>query len=298
MKLPVKSREVQNFAMDSRRWNDFRFRDGDIVIATWARSGTTWLQQIVGQLLLGPSPALRIDEVSPWMESRHVPKGMTLLRLENQMHRRFVKTHLPLEALPYSPKAKYIFVGRDGRDAIFSMYAFHSNQTEVAYRLANAPPGLVGPRFAPPVDTFGEYFDDWLHRDGYPWWPFWSNIRSWWSFRHLPNILFVHFNDLKADLAGVIRDIASYLEIEPSASFDDIVKLCTFQAMTRNSSSAYSPAIHHLYTNGISSFIRKGEGGEWLGVLTPEQISAYENFALRELPIDCARWLEHGRSGS
>lgn len=42
--LPVKTREMHNHHMDSTIWNDFSFRDDDIVIATYAKSGTTWMQ--------------------------------------------------------------------------------------------------------------------------------------------------------------------------------------------------------------------------------------------------------------
>ena len=49
--LPVKTRELHSNHFDSTIWNDFQFRDDDIVIATYAKSGTTWVQQIVSQLL-------------------------------------------------------------------------------------------------------------------------------------------------------------------------------------------------------------------------------------------------------
>lgn len=47
---PRKTREMHNHHFDSTIWNDFGFRDDDIVIATYAKSGTTWMQQIVSQL--------------------------------------------------------------------------------------------------------------------------------------------------------------------------------------------------------------------------------------------------------
>ncbi len=33
------------------------------------------------------------------------------------------KTHLPVDALVFSPEAKYLYIGRDGRDVIWSMCA-------------------------------------------------------------------------------------------------------------------------------------------------------------------------------
>ena len=55
---PRKTRELHNHHMDSTVWNDFKFRDDDVIVATYGKSGTTWAQQIVGQIMLGPDPAL------------------------------------------------------------------------------------------------------------------------------------------------------------------------------------------------------------------------------------------------
>ena len=62
---PKKTRELHNHHFDSTIWNDFRFRDDDIIIATYAKSGTTWMQQIIAQLLFGPDPDLAVAEMSP-----------------------------------------------------------------------------------------------------------------------------------------------------------------------------------------------------------------------------------------
>src|SRR5215470_7515095 len=130
MTLPRKTREMQTPFFDSTKWNDFPFRDDDIVIATFAKTGTTWMQQIVGQMLLGPDPDRCVLEASPWVDFPALSKDETLAVLEAQTHRRFLKTHLPLDALVFSPKAKYLYIGRDGRDVLWSMHNHFVNMTD------------------------------------------------------------------------------------------------------------------------------------------------------------------------
>src|SRR5215207_9753214 len=92
---PKKTRELHSHHFDSTIWNDFTFRDDDIVIATYAKSGTTWMQQIIGQMLFGPDPELAVAELSPWLDLRVPPKAVKLPVVEAQTRRRFLKTHLP-----------------------------------------------------------------------------------------------------------------------------------------------------------------------------------------------------------
>ena len=149
--LPRKQRELHNHHFDSTIWNDFQFRDDDIIIATYAKSGTTWMQQIVGQLLFNGNPDIGVAEMSPWLDLRIPPKEVKLPLVEAQTHRRFIKTHLPVDALVLSPKAKYIYIGRDGRDVIWSMYNHHANANQGWYDALNLTPGLVGPTIDRPL---------------------------------------------------------------------------------------------------------------------------------------------------
>ena len=74
--LPIKTREMHNHHFDSTIWNDFEFRNDDIIISTYAKAGATWAQQIVAQLLFGGDPNLEVAEMSPWMDLRLPPKGI------------------------------------------------------------------------------------------------------------------------------------------------------------------------------------------------------------------------------
>src|SRR5205823_8797982 len=107
----------------------------------------------------------------------------------------------------FSPKAKYLYIGRDGRDVAWSLYNHHINANAAWYEAINDTPCRVGPPIDPPGMPVEDYFTRWLDNDGYPFWAFWENIRSWWAIRDLANVKLLHFADLKADLAGNIRAI-------------------------------------------------------------------------------------------
>lgn len=291
---PKKSREIHSNHFDSTVWNDFAFRDDDIIISTYAKSGTTWVQQILGQLIFNGQAGLPVAEMSPWLDLRVPPKEVKLEALERQTHRRFIKTHLSVDALVYSPKAKYLYIGRDGRDVVWSLYNHHLNANQLWYEALNDTPGLVGPAIQKPVDSILQYFNEWLAQDGYPFWSFWENIRSWWAIRDLPNLHFVHFGNLKKDMPGEIRKIAAFLDISiDEAKWAQILEHCSFDYMKANAAASV-PLGGAFWEGGATTFVHKGVNGRWQGMLSPAVSAAYEARARRELGEACADWLLTG----
>jgi len=291
---PRKTREIQNAITDSTRWNGFKFRDGDIVVATYAKTGTTWTQQIVGQLIFQGAEN-SVFEASPWVDMRIFPLDEIMQMLDAQTHRRFMKTHLPLDALVFSPQAKYIYVARDGRDTAWSLYNHHAGFTDQAYEMINNTPGRVGPPMERPGDDIVEYFREWLDGRGLPMGAsFWEHIQGWWDARHLPNVLLVHFNNLKADMPGEMRRIAAFLGIEiDEARWPDMVEHCTFDYMKRTASS-HSPMLDGMFNGGGQTFFNKGTNGRWRDVLPAADVQKYERIASENLTPDCARWVATG----
>jgi len=295
---PKKTREIQTAICDSTRWNGFKFRDDDIVVATYAKTGTTWTQQIVGQLIFHGAEGALFD-TSPWLDFRPFPLAQVMEGLEKQQHRRFVKTHLPLDALVFSPQAKYLYVGRDGRDTLWSLYNHHAGFTDQAYAMINNTPGRVGPPLQRPIGDIVQYFHEWLKGGGLPLGStFWEHVQGWWTARHLPNVLLVHFNNLKADLPGEMRRIARFLEIEiDEAQWPAMVDHCAFDYM-RKTASEHSPILDMVFQGGGNTFFNKGTNGRWRDVLTAADLQKYDQVVRDNLTPECARWMATGELAS
>lgn len=290
--VPVKTRDIHNHHFDSTMWDDIVFRDDDIVIATYAKSGTTWMQQIIGQLVFDGAEGIVTGVLSPWVDLRVPPRQVKLPEIEAQTHRRFLKTHLPVDALVFSPKAKYIYIGRDPRDVLWSLFNHHSTANQLWYDALNRTPGRVGPEIGPPDEDPVTYFRNWLANDGAPFWSFWENARSWWDIRTLPNVLFVHFADLKADMAGEIRRIAAFLDIEPS-NWQAVLDHCTFDYMRAHAEDCV-PLGGAFWEGGAQTFLHRGTNGRWQGVLPEADSAALLARMQAELEPECAAWMTAG----
>lgn len=292
---PVKARELHSHHFDSTIWNDLKFRDDDIIIATYGKAGTSWTQQMIAQMMFGGDPELAVAEMSPWLDLRVPPKQVKLPEVEAQTHRRFMKTHLPVDALVFSPQAKYIYIGRDARDVVWSLYNHHANANDVWYDALNNTPGRVGPPIERPPEDIRQYWQDWMDKDGFPFWSFWENVRSWWAIRDLPNVKMIHFADLKRDMPGEMRKIAAFLDIDiDEARWDTIVEYCTFDWMKANATKSV-PLGGAFWDAGAEVFINKGVNGRWKDTLTAEDNARYDAMARSELGDACAQWLQTGQ---
>lgn len=285
---PVKTREVAVPPFtDSARWNDFEFRDDDVVIATYAKCGTTLTQQIVAQLILDGDPSVFGMAQSPWIET--IPLGPVPDMIEvakAQTHRRFLKTHLALDTLVYSPRAKYITVGRDPRDVIWS---FHNHL--IGFRAEIKDMRVKSGEPATPTDI-RQYYNDFLDGPGQQQ-PFWSHMQGWWDARALPNLLTLHYGDLIADMPGQLRRIAAFLDIPiDEAKLASMVANCSIAHMRHV--AADSGQLNHGFEKGAETFINKGTNGRWREVLSQAEIDKCDQIAARELTPDCAKWLLRG----
>lgn len=292
--IPHKIREVHNHHFDSTVWNDFVYRDSDIVIGSYAKSGTTWLQQIIGQLVFKGSEKVNVSQISPWLDFRGVPKDVKLNIINGQKHRRFIKTHLPLDALPYNQNVRYIYIARDGRDVAMSMFNHHYTATDEWYNLLNNTPGLVGAPIPRIDNNPRKFFLDWLYRDGYPWWSYWDNVESWWNYRDCENILIVHYNDLLFDLPGQVQRLSDFIgESLDADQLQNLLRHSSF-AFMKSHANEIAPFGGIFWHEKGDDFIFKGTNGRWKGVLTDADSHMYESIASEILGNECANWLFYG----
>jgi len=293
----------QNHHLDTTRWNGFKPRANDIVISTSYKAGTTLMQTIVVNLLFPngdlPGPAAAI---TPWLDFRLAPLEATTAMLETQTHRRCIKTHLPLDGLPFFDEIKYIVVSRDPRDVFMSLVNHYGEHTPEFFENLNAIPGRVGAPFPVYDGDIHKLWRNWITRgwfewesDGYPYWSHLHHAKTWWEFRHLPNVRLVHYNDLRRDLEGEMRAIAKWLGIEvPEDRWPAVVDACRFETVKRNPEKVMSETANLTWKNGAQTFIYKGTNGRWRDVLSADELKLYDEAMRRTLAPDCARWLEEG----
>ncbi|MCH2663380.1 sulfotransferase domain-containing protein [bacterium] len=291
--LPQRKKFFENVRIDSSRWDHYVPREGDVVVATYAKNGTTWMEQIVLHLIHGGSTEVTIHEVGFWIDrkSRRDSKDRVDLTVEEmvaemqqQTHRRQFKTHLPLDHLPFQKEARYIVVGRPNRDVWLSWHNHYRNWLQQDH-LPEEPHAFwadwIEGRVAP--------HSDWGEKDGVH--PHFDFYQQWWDYRHLDNVLLVHFDDLLTDLDGEVARIARYLSIDVSESeIGAIVKATSFDHMKANADQLLPGA------NRAGVFLNEGRNGRWRDVLTESDLELYRIARKRAMAnsIDeaCLEWLE------
>jgi aryl sulfotransferase len=297
--LPQTKHIMQTPQFDSTRWQYYTPRNDDIIISTSPKSGTTWMQTLIMHLIFADLQYRPIDDFSPWLDHHSRTTEQVIGLIEAQTHRRCIKTHLPLDALPYHPQVRYVVVGRDARDVFMALFYFYRNFTQAYIEELDA--NSNGQGFPKCPDDPREFWRDWMTRGAFPWmsegYPRVGTLyhmQSWWDYKHLPNIHFVHYNDLLARTEDEIRRVAAFLGIEVSAGFVRQIRESTHIDNMRAKSDMLKPAATQ-YQDGSQVFFHKGTNGRWRDVLTDDDLKLYTAAAARVLTADCVRWLETGR---
>ena len=287
-------RRYQSHDEDSARWVGFPYRDDDIVISTRSKTGTTWVQMICA-LLIFQQPRLPapIAQLSPWLDHLIASRDQVFAQLAAQQHRRFIKTHTPLDGIPLDPRVTYLITARHPLDVAVSLYHHSGNIDRARLRQLIGRPEPAPP--PPPPPPLHDWLLGWIADDhdpaerldslpGLMW-----HLSDAWARRGQPNILLVHYDNLSADLAGQMRWLADRLGITvPGHVWPALVRAATFESMSGDADRNV-PTAGLLKSN--AAFFRRGRSGAGHEVLSAAEIAAYQGRAARLAPPGLLSWL-------
>ena len=169
---------------------DVALRFTDVVITPYAKCGTTWLQQIVHTLRTrGDMDFDDISRVVPWIE---ISPGLGIdLNAAQKAEPRAFKSHLDADAIPKG--GRYINAIRNPGDALISMHKF-----------------MEGWFLEPGAVSLEKMAKERFIKSG----SYWKHLLSWWRRKQDPDVLFLVYEQMTADLPGTIRKVADFIDIE------------------------------------------------------------------------------------
>jgi hypothetical protein len=293
---------------DSARWERFQFRDDDVVISTPSKCGTTWMQHIVGMLILDrPVIGVPISTVSPWLDMLIRTDQEVFDLLDAQQHRRWIKTHTPLDGVPAHPTVTYIAVVRHPLDVALSDCDHHANQDhararELRVAAAGTPDPSVARNWSVPDDP-ADYLRWFIENDlpGTGSGPngladFCQQAGTYWVRKDEPNVHLFHYRDLWDDLDGEVRRVGSALGVSVGERrWSEFVQAATLASMKSRAVDT-APDAHLAIWIDPQDFFRSGGTRDWASLLTDEDVARFQE-RLGHLAGEAMPWILTGKAG-
>ncbi|KAG9477672.1 hypothetical protein GDO78_012923, partial [Eleutherodactylus coqui] len=237
-----------DIAKEWEQIKDFQARDGDILIDTYPKSGTTWMQEIVDLIMHdADEQACRrapVYERIPFIELFHLMKP-GIEEVNRMPSPRILKSHLPVQLVPQSfweHNCKVIYVARNARDTVTSFYHFDHILL-----------------FHPHPDPWEKYLERFMKGD-VGWGSWYDHVKGFWEAQGKHNILYVFFEDVKKAPLQEIRKVAKFLGKNLSEeTIEKIGRLSSFEYMKKNPMANYSDFPKEILDQSEAGFMRKGE---------------------------------------
>jgi aryl sulfotransferase len=272
---------------DSSRWAAFVPRAGDIVVSTPPKSGTTWMQGILAMLIAGnPEVNAETSMRSPWIDITIRDIGEVMARLDAQEHRRQVKTHTPFDGIPYWIELRYVTVYRHPIDVHFS---FRKHLANMALDVGQ---GQLPDDPSESFRAFLEVTDD--HRGLAP---LLDHYRCTLAREPRENLIRLHYADMLRDLPGGVAKVAAHVGIDhPPDLMEAIAEAATFDSMKANA-DRFAPSAGQGFWKADTGFFDSATSRKWEGVLTEDDLAAYDATMDAALSAEERAWLEWGDEG-
>jgi hypothetical protein len=239
----------------------------DVFVCTYSKSGTYWMLQVVTQIAgRGAAELGHVHDVAPWPET--LMPGIVRLRVPTWRSAptgmRAIKTHAEARYVPYGAAAKYVVVVRDPKDALVSSFYFADS----------IMPGLTSIGLSAWTDAFvagASPFGSWA-----------EHVAGFWPWRTRDNVLVIDYAELKRDLEGSVRRVASMMGVELRPDeLAAVVERCGFGYMKRHEDQ-FRPPVPGPNGRRVE-LLRHGRQGEGRELLTSEQVARVDAAMRQEL---------------
>ncbi|XP_064489150.1 sulfotransferase ssu-1-like isoform X3 [Ornithodoros turicata] len=220
----------------------------DVILNTFPKCGTHWVFDIIKavyQQCRGVTPG------SAFLEK------LGLAGIESAQHPRIVFTHLPYSLTPHSESTKYIYVTRNPKDCCVSFY--HHTRT-LGYDFKDGSFDEYFDIFVEGLTDFGSYYE---------------SLTAWYAHRDDPNVLFLTYESIHADVPGSVLKIAEYLEQDMA----HVLK--TDEQKMKKVLEAIS--FENMKKDLPLQFVRKGVVGDWRNYFSEEQSKRLEERFFEEV---------------
>lgn len=289
--LPKRSKTYIGPLTDSRIWAEFPLRDDDVVVTTPPKCGTTWIQSMILTLIFGKTGMdIVVDEVSPWLDPSFRDQSEISSRLNEQTHRRCIKTHTPFDGITYSPNCTYIAVYRHPMDAHFSMHKHVENLKIEIPEFEHHFPEDIREGFR----IFVENDDTQFGTDLMSVASIVSHYKSVKEWAHLPNVHLFHYADMSRDLDREMKRLSGILGYNyPQEKMDNFVAANRFDRMKCNAVRHETPGGSVTFKDE-AEFFSSGTSNKWEKHLSAEDTTNYDSRIAQLLPEKDISWLEWG----
>lgn len=243
-------------------YEEFSFRPDDIIIITYPKSGTTWMQELVPLIMNGGDPASvetlpNWDRV-PWLEEQRA----CVLNLEERPSPRIFASHFHYNMMPtsfFKVKPKVIYVMRNPKDVFTSSFHYYAM---ASFLVKPGPQTEFLHKFLEGKVMFGSWFD---------------HVKGWINAEDKDRIMFISYEEMVMDLKDSVSRLATFLEkpLETTV-IEKIADRCLFKNMKKNKMSNYSLVPSEFMDQKKSEFLRKGIAGDWKNLLTAAEVEYFD----------------------
>ncbi|KAK5638504.1 hypothetical protein RI129_012799 [Pyrocoelia pectoralis] len=265
---------------------EFEFRNEDVIVASFPRSGTTWTLEMVWLLKndLNYDGAkveiydrfLKLDLPglgNSKYDSGDLNRANSIDKLNACTGPTLIKTHLPFSLLPRQIRTgcktpKIIFVMRNPKDTFSSFY--HAGRNLLGWNVSK------------------EEFAKVYLADKVLYGPYWKCILGYWNMRHLPNLLILRYEEMIKDLKSIIQRTCAFLELNPLTE-EQLERLCThlsFNCMKNNSAVNYEKVLKdrkQYNPTDDGALIRSGKVGGYKEEMSPELIDKFDEWIKKNI---------------